>query len=180
MDRRRFARHSLTALACLPLARGVFAQATVAPLMEPLAAPPAVLVDAPAVAGVEAVAQIDELLFRAMSLIGTPYQRGGSSPATGFDCSGFVSYLYREVLGMKLPRSADAIWRFGQEVPRTDLTAGDLVFFNTMRRPYSHVGVYVAEDRFVHAPASGGAVRTESVNERYWARRWNGAKRLDT
>lgn len=133
-------------------------------------------------AGAPAAASIahraSELLFRAMSLVGIRYRRGGNSPDTGFDCSGFVGYLFREVLNVRLPRSADEIWRHGAEVVRDALEPGDLVFFNTLRRPFSHVGVYVGEDRFIHAPASGGAVRTESMNERYWTSRWNGARRI--
>jgi cell wall-associated NlpC family hydrolase len=121
-----------------------------------------------------------ELLFRAMALLGTRYHRGGRSPDTGFDCSGFVGYLYQEVLNLRLPRSAWEIWNHGEEVARETLEPGDLVFFNTMRRPFSHVGVFVGDDKFIHAPAAGGVVRTESLNERYWARRWNGAKRIGT
>lgn len=121
-----------------------------------------------------------EILFRAMALLGTRYHRGGSSPETGFDCSGFVGYLYREVLNLRLPRSAWEIWRHGDEIARDTLEPGDLVFFDTMRRPYSHVGVFIGDSKFIHAPAAGGVVRTESLNERYWAKRWNGAKRIGT
>jgi cell wall-associated NlpC family hydrolase len=121
-----------------------------------------------------------ELLFRAMSLLGTRYHRGGRSPDIGFDCSGFVGYLYQEVLNLRLPRSAWEIWNHGEEVARETLEPGDLVFFNTMRRPFSHVGVFIGDDKFIHAPAAGGVVRTESINEKYWARRWNGAKRIAT
>lgn len=120
-----------------------------------------------------------ELLFRALALLGTRYRAGGNSPDTGFDCSGFVGYLFREVAGLKLPRSAWEIWRFGDEVGLGTLEPGDLVFYNTMRRPYSHVGIYIGDDKFIHAPASGGTVRTESMAERYWSRRWNGAKRIE-
>ena len=121
-----------------------------------------------------------EILFRAMALLGTRYHRGGSSPAIGFDCSGFVGYLYREVMNLRLPRSAWEIWKHGDEIARDTLEPGDLVFFNTMRRPYSHVGVFIGESKFIHAPAAGGVVRTENLDERYWARRWNGAKRIGT
>ena len=121
-----------------------------------------------------------EILFRAMALLGTRYHRGGSSPAIGFDCSGFVGYLYREVMNLRLPRSAWEIWKHGDEIARDTLEPGDLVFFNTMRRPYSHVGVFIGDSKFIHAPAAGGVVRTESLNERYWAQRWNGAKRIGT
>ena len=121
-----------------------------------------------------------EILFRAMALLGTRYHRGGNSPDTGFDCSGFVGYLYREVLNLRLPRSAWEIWKHGDEIAREMLQPGDLVFFNTMRRPYSHVGVFIGDGKFIHAPAAGGVVRTESLNQRYWARRWDGAKRIGT
>jgi cell wall-associated NlpC family hydrolase len=121
---------------------------------------------------------VDELLFKAMSLIGTRYRMGGMSPDTGFDCSGFVSYLYNDVFALRLPRTTYGMVERGTSVARNELQPGDLVFFNTMRRPYTHVGLYVAEDRFVHAPASGGLVRIESLNERYWAQRWNGARRV--
>lgn len=123
-------------------------------------------------------AGVDEVLFKAMSLIGIRYRMGGMSPETGFDCSGYVCYVYREALSMSLPRTSDQIGRRGENVPRTNLQAGDLVFFNTMRRPFTHVGIYVGEDRFVHAPSTGGLVRTESLNERYWVQRWNGARRI--
>ena len=142
-----------------------------------LASPPA----QPAAQQVEqspARAGVDELLFKAMSLIGTRYRMGGMSPETGFDCSGFISYLYNDVFAMRLPRTTYGQVERGISVARTDLQPGDLVFFNTMRRPYTHVGLYVAEDRFVHAPSTGGLVRIESLNERYWAQRWNGARRI--
>lgn len=121
---------------------------------------------------------IDAMLERALRLQGTRYRAGGNSPETGFDCSGFVGYLYRDILGFQLPRSAHQIWQFGRTVERTMLRPGDLVFYNTMRRPYSHVGLFLGEDTFVHAPASGGRVRTENMGDRYWAARWNGAKRV--
>jgi cell wall-associated NlpC family hydrolase len=121
----------------------------------------------------------EDLLMRAMSLIGTPYHRGGRSPEVGFDCSGFVGYLFSEVVNLTLPRSAREIWRVGTPVDADQLEPGDLVFFNTMRRPLSHVGVFIGDGRFIHAPASGGAVRTESMNDRYWSRRLEGARRIE-
>jgi len=121
---------------------------------------------------------VDELLFKALSLVGVRYRSGGSSPETGFDCSGYVCYLFHEVFSMKLPRTADAMGRHGNEVPRSALAPGDLVFFNTMRRPYTHVGLYIGDERFIHSPSTGGLVRTESLNERYWVQRWNGARRI--
>ncbi len=116
--------------------------------------------------------------MRAMSLIGTPYRNGGASPSTGFDCSGLVAFVFGEVAGLRLPRSAEEQARVGREVARHELTPGDLVFFDTLRRPFSHVGIYLADVRFVHAPSSNGVVRTENLQDRYWAARWNGARRL--
>ena len=121
---------------------------------------------------------LDAVLDRALSLRGTRYRAGGTSPETGFDCSGFVGFLYRDIVGFQLPRSAHEIWRFGKAVERDDLRPGDLVFYNTMRRPYSHVGIYLGGNQFVHAPTAGGVVRVVNMNERYWATRWNGAKRF--
>ena len=121
---------------------------------------------------------LDAVLERALSLRGTRYRAGGTSPETGFDCSGFVGFLYRDIVGFQLPRSAHAIWRFGKKVERDDLRPGDLVFYNTLRRAYSHVGIYLGGNQFVHAPASGGVVRVVNMDERYWATRWNGAKRV--
>jgi len=121
---------------------------------------------------------MDELLFKALSLVGTRYRSGGMSPETGFDCSGYVSYLFNEVFAMRLPRTSDGIGQRGAHIPRNALQPGDLVFFNTMRRPFTHVGIYLGDDRFIHAPATGGLVRTESLNERYWVKRWDGARRI--
>ena len=121
---------------------------------------------------------LDAVLDRALSLRGTRYRAGGTSPETGFDCSGFVGYLYRDIVGFQLPRSANEIWRFGRTVERDDLRPGDLVFYNTLKRPYSHVGIYLGGHQFVHAPASGGVVRVVNMDDRYWATRWNGAKRV--
>ena len=121
---------------------------------------------------------LDAVLERALDLRGTRYRAGGTSPETGFDCSGFVGYLYRDILGFQLPRSAMEIWRFGKSVERDALRPGDLVFYNTLKRPYSHVGIYLGDNQFVHAPASGGSVRMVDMDNRYWAKRWNGAKRV--
>ena len=121
---------------------------------------------------------IDAMLDRAHSLIGTRYRAGGMSPETGFDCSGFAGFLYRDILGFQLPRSAHQIWTFGKSVERDDLRPGDLVFYNTMKRPYSHVGIYLGDNRFIHAPTSGGRVNIVNMDQRYWATRWNGAKRI--
>lgn len=119
-----------------------------------------------------------EVVLHSLSLIGVRYRRGGSSPATGLDCSGLVRHVYREALGFVLPRRSEEMSREGTPVPVDALQPGDLVFFNTLRRKYSHVGIYIGENRFVHAPSSGGRVRVESIGARYWARRFNGARRV--
>jgi len=153
-----------------PVPSGMRASSTMA--YPATAAPVAAAPGAPAASGVE------ELLFRALSLVGVRYRPGGSSPETGFDCSGYVAYLYREVLAINLPRTSDGIGRQGIPVARNALQPGDLVFFNTMHRPFTHVGIYLADERFVHAPASGGSVRTEDLNLHYWVQRWDGARRI--
>jgi cell wall-associated NlpC family hydrolase len=192
---RRLALFRLAALPGALAAVTARAQQTVEMPTVPFAEPPVNLTVTPTLGGVPAAPGsapgegpaaaalrrgVDELLFKALSLVGVRYRPGGNSPETGFDCSGYVCYLYREVYSMTLPRTSDAMAAVhsGQNVPRTALQPGDLVFFNTMHRPYTHVGIYLGDDRFVHAPSSGGMVRTESLNERYWVKRWNGARRI--
>ncbi len=116
--------------------------------------------------------------LQALAHLGTPYRLGGLSPRTGFDCSGLVAYVYREGAGLALPRNTFDLSAFGQPVERGALRPGDLVFYNTQRREYSHVGIYLGEDRFIHAPASGGEVRVESLRAGYWERRYSGARRV--
>lgn len=119
-----------------------------------------------------------EIVMQALANVGKPYRWGGSSPEAGFDCSGLVAHVYEDALGMKLPRTSRQMSRRGQGIHRSRLAAGDLVFFNTSRRPYSHVGIYIGRGRFVHAPSSGSLVRVERMTNRYWASRYNGARRL--
>lgn len=137
----------------------------------------------PGLVGRMATASVDgiqQTLEKALGLIGIRYRRGGSSPETGFDCSGFVGHVFREGLGLYLPHNAKQISKEGETVARKDLQPGDLVFFNTMRRAFSHVGIYLGDDKFVHSPRSGGAVRIESMNDSYWRQRFNGARRVST
>lgn len=119
-----------------------------------------------------------DVVVGALALIGSPYRYGGRSPA-GFDCSGFVGYVYGETLGINLPRRSEEIVRVGAELDRDALAPGDLVFFNTLGRRYSHVGIFIGDGRFVHAPARGGRVRVEQLSDPYWSARYNGARRLD-
>lgn len=123
-----------------------------------------------------------DLVFSALEFLGVPYRRGGSSPEQGFDCSGFTRHIFERTIGLVLPRSAAEQARDAalSSVARNELQPGDLVFFNTMRRAFSHVGIYVGDGKFVHAPRSGGLVRVEDMGDSYWARRFNGARRVDT
>ena len=118
------------------------------------------------------------LLLDAMGYIGTPYVRGGNTGATGLDCSGFVKAVYEQAEGISLPRSAAEQAQATQTIDRSDLQKGDLVFFNTLGRAFSHVGIYLGEERFIHAPRPGAQVRIESMNIAYWNKRFNGARRV--
>jgi cell wall-associated NlpC family hydrolase len=122
-----------------------------------------------------------EAVMSAMNFLGVPYRRGGNTEATGFDCSGFTRHIFENSLGLVLPRRADEQASLSSLLPiqRHDLKPGDLVFFNTMKRTFSHVGIYVGDDKFIHSPRAGGAVRIEDMRESYWARRFTGARRAD-
>ncbi len=119
------------------------------------------------------------VLYNALSLSGIRYKYGGSSPESGFDCSGFVRYVYQQAANLSLPHSASAISQIGKSIPKQELQPGDLVFFNTLKSAFSHVGIYLGNDRFIHAPSSGGKVRVEDMQERYWKSRFNGAQRIE-
>lgn len=119
-----------------------------------------------------------ELVLRSLSMLGVKYKWGGNSPETGLDCSGLVRFVYEETLGKVLPRRSVEISREGRSIDRHELKPGDLVFFNTLRRAFSHVGIYIGNNQFVHAPSRGKQVRVESLDSNYWTRRFNGARRL--
>lgn len=121
---------------------------------------------------------VQVVLFKALSLTGIRYSYGGKSPETGFDCSGFVRYVFAQAANLSLPHGARAISQLGQAVPREELQPGDLVFFNTLRSAFSHVGIYLGEGRFIHAPSSGGGIHIVNMHDRYWATRYDGARRL--
>ncbi len=118
-----------------------------------------------------------ELALHALSYIGVPYRYGGSSPETGFDCSGLVHYVYSRGAGMVLPRTTEALSEIGAPITVEELATGDLVFFDTLRKPYSHVGIYLGDQRFIHAPATGGYVELVDLRTRYWQNRFSGARR---
>jgi len=119
-----------------------------------------------------------ELVMQAMGLLGVPYKRGGTSEEKGFDCSGFVRYMYEKSVGLVLPRRAEEQAKVTEEISRSELKPGDLVFFNTLKRTFSHVGIYVGDGKFIHAPRPGKAVRVDDMREAYWQQRFNGARRV--
>ena len=121
-----------------------------------------------------------EVLINALSLTGIKYRYGGKSPDSGFDCSGFVRYVFQQATNLTLPPTARAISQMGKTIAKDDLQPGDLVFFNTLKRTFSHVGIYLGNNRFIHSPSAGGVVRVDSLNTDYWAVHYNGAKRVDT
>ena len=114
----------------------------------------------------------------ALGLIGVDYKFGGNSPETGLDCSGLVRYVFQQVTGVTLPRTAREMSRVGDQVARDDLKPGDLVFFNTRRFAFSHVGIYLGDNRFIHAPARGREVEVATFDKSFWQQRFNGARRL--
>ncbi len=122
----------------------------------------------------------EDVLFRALGLVGTPYRYGGNTPDGGFDCSGLIGYVYRDAAGIRLPRSTrELIALRGPVIGRDDLQSGDLLFFATSGgHKVSHAGIYVGDGRFVHAPSSGGTVRLDSLSNSYWQRSYLEAKRV--
>ena len=119
-----------------------------------------------------------ELVVNAMSLLGVPYKWGGTDADTGFDCSGLVVSVYQQSIGLLLPRKAEQQAAATEKISQAELQPGDLVFFNTMRRAFSHVGIYVGNGKFIHAPRAGAEVRVESMGGSYWQNRFNGARRV--
>lgn len=119
-----------------------------------------------------------ELVVNAMGFLGVPYKRGGNTVETGFDCSGFVRAIYEQSVGLLLPRRAEQQAAATQRIDKTELQPGDLVFFNTMKRAFSHVGIYIGDGKFIHSPKPGAEVRVESMGVSYWQRRFDGARRV--
>jgi cell wall-associated NlpC family hydrolase len=119
-----------------------------------------------------------DLVVNAMGFLGVPYRKGGNNAESGFDCSGFVRAMFEQTVGLVLPRRAREQAQVTQVIERQDLQPGDLVFFNTMRANYSHVGIYVGDNKFIHSPKPGERVRVEDMRQAYWERRFNGARRV--
>ncbi len=122
--------------------------------------------------------KMNELVMYAVSLADTPYHYGGKDPENGFDCSGYVDHVFQHSLGITLPRTSHELSRAGTSINFKQLRPGDLVFYNTQHGAFSHVGIYVGENKFVHAPKSGSRIRVEEMNEKYWKSRYNGARRI--
>jgi hypothetical protein len=122
--------------------------------------------------------EVQEMLDTALSYLGVPYRFGGASPRTGFDCSGLVNHVFRQAFGLSLPRTAREIARNGAAVARGELLPGDLVFFNTRGFLNSHVGIYLGDSKFVHAPNARGRVRIDDLDNTYYRTRFNGARRI--
>ena len=123
--------------------------------------------------------QASDLVVNAMGFLGVPYKRGGTG-SNGFDCSGFVRAMYENTLGLVLPHNAKAQAAATERIESSELQPGDLVFFNTLRKTFSHVGIYVGEGKFIHSPRAGGEVRIENMSDSYWRKRFNGARRVNT
>ncbi len=122
--------------------------------------------------------QASNLVINALAFLDIPYRYGGNDVQTGFDCSGFVRAVFEQSVGKVLPRRSDQQAAATQAIDRSELKPGDLVFFNTMRRAFSHVGIYLGEGKFIHAPRTGAQVRVEDMRVAYWSNRFNGARRV--
>lgn len=127
-----------------------------------------------------AATRTQDLLATALSSIGVKYKMGAADPKVGFDCSGFVMHVYKEALGLLLPHNAYSMSLRGTPVTLANLKPGDLVFFNTLRRQISHVGIYLGDDRFIHAPSHGKSVQVDKLSDSYWVRHFSGARHYDS
>jgi cell wall-associated NlpC family hydrolase len=125
------------------------------------------------------VDKTESLINNAMQLIGVRYRWGGNTPQSGLDCSGFVRYVFNDTFGFLLPRKSAQMSKVGLEIGKEELRPGDLVFFNTMRHAFSHVGIYVGDNKFIHAPSRGKSIRVDDMTKVYWEKRYNGARRVD-
>jgi cell wall-associated NlpC family hydrolase len=167
--------HLVTTLACAALV-GTATAATPAKSAQDSLAAAAKASTVSAAAKVWQGAQ-DVAVF-ALGLLGVDYRFGGETPARGLDCSGLIRYVFAEVTGVTLPRTSREMSRLGEKVALADLAPGDLVFFNTRRFAFSHVGLYLGDNRFIHAPSTGGEVEIATLSQSYWKRHFDGARRL--
>ncbi|HEX7649674.1 MAG TPA: C40 family peptidase [Noviherbaspirillum sp.] len=161
------------------LLRAITAAALACCVSAPVLADPALPETPTALARLhDLTSRASDLVKEAMTMIGIRYRYGGTAPESGLDCSGLVRYVFKEARGTELPRTSQEISRLGEKVDTKDLQPGDLVFYNTLRRSFSHVGIYLGDNKFIHSPAPGGEVRIESMDVGYWKKRFNGARRL--
>ena len=157
--------------------RSVFAACALACLLAGCGSVPTTPESVPAVSARPHVSvEGREVTLYALGLIDTGYRFGGKNPEAGLDCSGMVAYIFDRAAGLKLGGSAADIARRGRPVGRDDLRPGDLVFFNTRNAPFTHVGIYIGDDRFIHAPSSNGRVRIDQMSARYFAQRFSAAR----
>ncbi|MGQ5522497.1 C40 family peptidase [Chitinimonas sp. PSY-7] len=167
-------------MACIALAKPT--EDPPSPLPEPPAAPvvtPEQPDDALSALESEAGSRFtQDIMLQALGLIGVTYRWGGSTPESGLDCSGFIRYVFQQALNIALPHNAFAISRLGEDVKKEALKPGDLVFFNTLGRKFSHVGIYLGDDRFIHSPRKGSKVQIVRITDAYWAKRYNGGRRV--
>ena len=119
-----------------------------------------------------------DVILQGLKLVGVRYRLGGNNEDSGLDCSGFVRLVFKDSIGASLPRTAKEMSEVGEKIDTSQLKPGDLVFFNTMRRTFSHVGIYLGDNHFLHAPRTGAEVRVESMESSYWMQRYNGARRI--
>ena len=119
-----------------------------------------------------------DVILQGLNFVCVRYRWGGNTEDSGLDCSGFVRLVFKDTLGTSLPRTARERSEVGQQIDFSQLKPGDLVFFNTMRRAFSHVGIYLGDNRFVHSPRAGAEVRVEDMSQGYWVKRYNGARRV--
>jgi cell wall-associated NlpC family hydrolase len=119
-----------------------------------------------------------DVILQGLKLVGVRYRFGGNDEDSGLDCSGFVRLVFKDTIGTSLPRTAREMSEMGQKIDTSQLKPGDLVFFNTMRRAFSHVGIYLGDNHFLHAPRTGAEVRIENMDSSYWMNRYNGARRI--
>jgi cell wall-associated NlpC family hydrolase len=119
-----------------------------------------------------------DVILQGLKLVGVRYRFGGNDATSGLDCSGFVRLVFKDSIGANLPRTAKEMSEVGQQIDASQLKPGDLVFFNTMRRTFSHVGIYLGDNHFLHSPRTGAEVRVENMDNSYWMARYNGARRI--
>jgi len=174
----------------LPLGYGLITQGTAASPSEAEAAavaaiaaataPAAETPDAPATVQSKAgrlLRASEELIMHALNLVGVRYRYGGADPESGLDCSGFVQHVFKQAIGLALPHNAYSISLQGRRIPQSDLKPGDVVFFNTLKRAYSHIGIYIGDNRFIHAGRMNQQIEVAQF-DKYWIKRFDGARRL--